>query len=104
MYVSRFKDQDSGMRKPKRALAHDTPAIYRIQLQGELDESLKEYLDMSITVVQGDDGLKETILYGWLADQAALLGVLNNMYDIGFSLLSVVSLDVYLPKGDDPRE
>jgi hypothetical protein len=34
-----------------------------------------------------------TILKGRLVDQAALLGVLNNAYDLGFPLLSVKCLE-----------
>ena len=82
------------MNKPNRSLTRDTPALYRIRLQGMLDESLNEYLDMAITVVQVSNDAHETILCGWLADQAALLGVINNLYDIGFSLLSVECLDI----------
>ena len=82
------------MDKPRRRLYRDTPAIYRIRLQGILDQSLHEYLDMTITVVQAPNDEPETILTGQMVDQAALLGVLNNMYDIGFSLLSVECLDV----------
>lgn len=86
------------MGEPRQSLTHDTPAIYRIRLQGELDEHLSEYLEMEISIVQTPSGTYETILCGWLADQAALVGVLNNMYDMGFSLLSVESLDIGNPE------
>jgi hypothetical protein len=89
------------MSEPKQGLTHDTPAIYRIRLQGELDERLSEYLEMSVSVAQGIDGLYETILSGWLVDQAALLGVLNNMYDMGFPILSVESLDVDIAESSE---
>ena len=81
------------MSEPRRGLTHDTPAIYQIRLQGKLDACLIEYLEMAISIVQAPNDTHETILRGWLADQAALLGVLNNIYDMGYSLLSVECLE-----------
>ena len=76
-------------------LQRDTSAHYRIRLQGKLDQSWSEYLDgMTITVAQMADGAPVTVLTGQLVDQAALVGVLNNVYDLGFSLLSVEYLGV----------
>jgi hypothetical protein len=87
------------MNKFRLRLYRDTPAVYQIHLQGIPYASLSEYLDMDITVIQAPNGEPETILTGQLVDQAALLGVLNNMYDIGFSLLSVECLKVINKKG-----
>jgi hypothetical protein len=47
---------------------------------------------MTITPAQTVDGAPVTILTGRVVDQAALLGVLNNAYDLGFPLLSVECL------------
>ena len=82
------------MDEPRRQLRRDTPATYRILLQGSLGESWSEYLNsMVITSARAVDGAPLTILTGRLVDQAALLGVLNNAYDLGFSLLSVECLE-----------
>ena len=89
------------MSEPRRGLTHDTPAIYQIRLQGELDERLIEYLEMEIIIVQAPNDPHETILRGWLADQAALLGVLNNIYDMGYSLLSVECLEFGFKSGEE---
>jgi hypothetical protein len=81
------------MDEPNRQLRRDTPATYRIHLQGLLGESWSEYLNsMTITPAQTVDGAPVTILTGRVVDQAALLGLLNNAYDLGFPLLSVECL------------
>ena len=83
------------MDKPDRQLRRDTPATYRIRLQGTLDRKWSEYLeDMTITCAHTADCAPVTILTGRLVDQAALLGVLNSMYDLSFPLLSVECLEL----------
>ena len=68
----------------------DKPAIYRICVQGLLDEHWSDRLGgMAIMVRTADDSRPITSLYGMLLDQAALLGVLNTLYDIHLPLLSV---------------
>jgi len=58
-----------------------------------LDKSWQEYLGMTISVVEAPTEAPVTILSGRLIDQAALIGVLNNVYDLGLSLLSVECLE-----------
>ena len=48
--------------------------------------------DMAITVRQAASQQPVTSLTGELTDQAALLGVLNTLYDMGFPLLRVERL------------
>ena len=83
------------MEKPRQQLCRDTPATYRIRIQGTLTESWSEYLNsMAITSARAvDNSAPVTILTGRLVDQAALLGVLNSAYDLGFPLLSVECLE-----------
>ena len=70
----------------------DTPAVYAIRVVGSLDASWSDRLGgLAITTV-GDEEKPETQLCGRLVDQAALLGVLNALYDHRFVLLSVESL------------
>lgn len=71
-------------------LQTDERAFYHIRILGHLDESWSDNLSgMSISPVPGTTGSQETLLVGELADQAALMGVLNTLYDMGFSLISV---------------
>lgn len=68
----------------------DSPARYRICAQGAFDA---RWLDMlSGAWVIGDhhsNELRITIFVGCVADQAALVGVLNHLYNLGLSLISV---------------
>ena len=67
------------------------PGTYRISVQGNLPESWSDRLGgMTITVTGAADQTPVTTLCGWLRDQAALLGVLNALYDpLHLPLLSV---------------
>ena len=72
----------------------ETPAMYRIRVQGRVDQSWSEQLNgMSITQAESSDKLPVTILIGHLKDQAALSGVLNTLYELHMPLLSVENLD-----------
>ena len=68
----------------------DLPAIYRIRVKGYLDGSWSDRLGgMEIRVKEQAEDAPETILVGWLPDQAALCGVLNALYNLNLALLSV---------------
>ena len=70
------------------------PANYRIQVRGRLDADWSERLDgMNITHCGTTDGEFVTVLVGRLADQAALSGVLNTLYELHLPVLSVDCLD-----------
>jgi hypothetical protein len=72
----------------------ETPATYRIRVQGKQDESWFDRLgNMAITPDTKEDKPPVTILVGHLPDQAALSGVLNTLYDMNLPLLSVENLD-----------
>jgi hypothetical protein len=58
-------------------LTLDSPAVYVIRVSGILDEKWSDYLG-GITILEGE-----------LIDQAALLGVLNALYDYHYPLISV---------------
>jgi hypothetical protein len=64
--------------------------MYRITIRGCLDDSWSEQLGgMAISSAFEADGSPLTVLTGPLVDQAALYGVLNALYGLGFALLSV---------------
>jgi len=73
-------------------LHFDTPAKYSIRVAGLLDNSWSDLLG-GMTVINTEDeesGVEAvTTLTGPLIDQAALLGVLNALYNMHYSLLSV---------------
>ncbi len=70
------------------------PAIYRIRISGHLDTNWSDRLAGMTVTATGENNIQDiTILEGRLADQAALSGVLNILYDLQFSLVSVEYLD-----------
>ena len=72
----------------------ETPATYRIRVQGHLDDSWADRLgDMVITKAFTANKQPITILVGHLADQAALTGVLNTLYELHLPLLSMENMD-----------
>jgi hypothetical protein len=65
-------------------------AKYRIQVCGIVSENWEDYFSgMTIRVNDQPDQEPETILTGWLEDQAALLGVLNLLHEWGHALIFV---------------
>ncbi len=63
--------------------------IYEIRVNGRVPEAWQDvFADMQMRVVE-DAGGPVTILHGSLPDQAALHGVLQNLYDLGLGLIKV---------------
>ena len=70
------------------------PSMYRICILGTLDEKWAEYYGgIAIENVSDPKHDAMTILTGRLADQSALIGVLNALFDIGYPILSVEYLE-----------
>jgi len=71
-------------------LAFHLPATYKIRIKGYLDESWSDRLGgMAVEARAREGSAPETILVGWLPDQAALSGVLNALYELHLPLVSV---------------
>ncbi len=71
---------------------HET-AVYRIRFQGAFDESWLEYLGADWTIQFNDDNTAvTTTITGVMGDQAALIGLLCSLYDVGLPLLEVECL------------
>jgi hypothetical protein len=72
-------------------------AIYRIRVAGAIDEDwLRHGTRMELTVRSTPAGHKVTELFGVLPDSAALMGLLDLLYNHGARLLAVECLE------DDP--
>jgi hypothetical protein len=72
----------------------ETPATYRIRVQGRLDLNWGDRLGgMAISEDTSAVQPPVTILAGHLVDQAALSGILNTLYELHLPLLSVKNLD-----------
>jgi hypothetical protein len=66
------------------------PAAYRIAVEGALDEKWSGRLGgMQITTTPRGNQKPVTTLCGAVQDQAALMGVLNSLYELHLSILSV---------------
>jgi hypothetical protein len=77
-----------------KGLKLETSATYHIRVQGRLNSSWGDRLNgMAITTETHADRPSVTILVGHLADQAALSGVLNTLYELRMPLLSVENLE-----------
>jgi len=62
------------------------PMSYEIKIKGHLSDRWVDWFE-GMTFTQESDGT--TTLYGPLADQAALHGLLNGIRDLGLTLVSV---------------
>ena len=65
------------------------PATYTIRVQGHLDATWSDQFGGMRITINGTGRRAVTILFGHHIDQAALLGVLNALYELGLPLLSV---------------
>ena len=63
---------------------------YEIHVKGHLDESWSDWLG-GLEVKLFDNG--EMILFGHIGDQAALMGILNKLYRLNLTLLSLSEVD-----------
>ena len=77
---------DRGMRA---SLALDEPVNYKIQVQGRLSRTWADYLGGMAVSSSNQGQWTVTTLSGQAVDQAALMGLLNSLYDLGLPLLSV---------------
>ena len=68
----------------------DQPGVYRIRVLGYVKEDWSDrFGGMTITTEQGDDQRPVTTLTGLLRDQGALAGVLETLYEMHLTLISV---------------
>jgi hypothetical protein len=72
-----------------------TPAIYCITILGRLSQTWSQEFDhLTIETIDDTGYWARTTLTGILPDQAALFGILNHLYGLGFPLVSVECLAV----------
>jgi hypothetical protein len=65
-------------------------ATYQISVQGKLDASWADWIGVvHITQEIGGDGSSVTTLIGKVPDQAALRGLMERVWDLNLTLLSV---------------
>jgi hypothetical protein len=60
--------------------------FFEIHVKGQLDESWSDWLEgLEVKLLEPE----EMILFGHISDQAALMGVLNKLYRLNLTLLSL---------------
>jgi hypothetical protein len=80
------------------AYVADERARYQIRVHGRLEGLWAARLGEMALAIHSDDGDTVTELTGWVTDQAALMGVLEQLYSLGVTLVSVERL-----QEDGPR-
>jgi hypothetical protein len=79
-----------------------TPATYRIEVEGDMDENWADSLaGMRISTRKRNDQSTVTTLTGLLRDQAELSGVLNGLYELHLPILSV---NILTADNGDPQD
>lgn len=67
--------------------------VYQITVAGKLDRQWCDWFgDMAVSVGQAPDGTLVTTLSGVAADQATLRGILNKIWDLNLTLISVIRI------------
>jgi len=76
-------------------LPPDKPALYEIRVRGALDKTWCSLMDqMSLSVVRGDAGQPVTVIRVTVQDQAALAGLLDALFTLNTTVLSVEAIEV----------
>jgi hypothetical protein len=80
---------------PLSGITFNGPVSYKIQVRGVIPMDWSERLEgMSISRLDAGEGVHVSTLEGELADQAALAGVLNTLYELHLPVLSVECIHV----------
>ena len=85
----------------------DRPATYCICVEGNMDSDYaKRYWGMKLSHVEETGEPGEIALVGEVADQAALVGIINALYNAGYAVVSVERIhpDVDHPLEDTKKE
>jgi len=77
----------------RKPLPYDCPATYQIVVQGQIDQTWSDNLEGMQCQVEVEADSPVTTLEGVLSDQAALAGVLNTIYEMHLTILSVNRLE-----------
>lgn len=77
----------------RKSIPFDNPATYQISVQGRIDPTWGDRLEgMTICLVTTEVNSPITTLVGEVTDQAALVGILDTLYELQLPVLSVKRL------------
>ena len=82
------------MNTQKTKISFAGSAIYKIKVQGVIDRSWSERLGgMQIHVERPENGEPESVLIGRIEDQSALSGILNSLFEMHLTIISLYILE-----------
>jgi hypothetical protein len=70
-----------------------TPGDYELRISGHLGSQTAAWFEDMILTVNEETNPPQTIIRGYIVDQAALYGLINRARDLGLTLLSVQRVD-----------
>jgi hypothetical protein len=83
----------------RNPIPFDYPITYQISVQGRIDPTWSDRLEgMLICEATVEESPPVTTLEGELSDQAALAGVLNTLYELHLTVISVKRLENMVDK------
>ncbi len=90
LIIDRVGTEIMSWSEQKKYFRFDKPATYQICVKGSLDDTWSDRL-AGMDITSSRAGCKGTVttLVGTLRDQAELMGVLNNLYEMHLLLLTV---------------
>ena len=78
----------------------DVPATYRICVEGDLENDYSQRLwGMTSTLVDKPGEPEQSALVGEVVDQAALVGIINALYNAGHTVVSVERIQPTIDPG-----
>ena len=81
------------MKNSKNKLTLDQPVTYQIRVPGIIDNTWLDWFgEIDVDTGSDENGLPITTLVGTF-DQAALIGLLRQLYSLGLPLISVAHLN-----------
>ncbi len=84
----------------KTKASEPSRGAYRIQVEGSLDPSWSDRLGGLAITSRGQVGVRNTtVLEGELADQSALMGVLNTLHELHLPVEAVERVSADAPDG-----
>jgi len=88
--------------EPKTSKQTKESPKYRIVIQGELNDSWSEWMgDVSLDRFNRIHGSSRTTILSEIPDQAALRGLLNKIWDLNLTLISVNRQEKTSNRGTD---
>ena len=74
-------------------LSSDTPILYEIRIRGALDETSCDLIEGMTLEVAHDESQPITVVHTVVRDQAALAGMLDALFSLNVTVLSVTTLE-----------